>query len=534
MTHVPKFSKKGLGRTLLIAGALSWCALAASPAAERWWAHVKFLADDSLEGRNAGSPGHRKAAEYVADQFKQAGLKPMFAGSYLQPVPLRTRRVVREGCLANILREAGVSELLNLGDDYVLSARVNLAPQVEAPLAFIGYGLHTPEANHDDLAGIDVKGKIVVYLSGAPDQLSGSLQSHAGSPGVRWAAFKEAGAVGFISIANPKNMDVPWERSAPSAFTAAMVLADAALDESQLVRFGAAMNPARAEKLFAGSQYKFADLLKIADEKKTLPRFPLPIRIRATIKTELGAVTSENVAGIITGTDPVLSKEYVVLSGHLDHLGIGPAVNGDTIYNGAMDNASGTASMIEAARALAAKPPKRSVIITAVTAEEKGLLGSRYLMEHTGLPASSIVADVNSDMYLPLYPMKILTGIGISESTLKEPLARVAAKFKITLEDDPEPERNLFVRSDHYNFVRKGIPAVFLKIGNKKGSPEEQMQKTWTHDRYHAPSDDLSQPMDLEAAAKFTEIEAAIVREIADQPARPEWNSKSFFRRFAQ
>jgi Zn-dependent M28 family amino/carboxypeptidase len=253
------------------------------------------------------------------------------------------------------------------------------------------------------------------------------------------------------------------------------------------------------------------------------------------VKVETTQLTSDNVAAKLTGADPTLKNEYVVLTAHLDHLGVGGAVNGDRIYNGAMDNASGIATLIETATAMA-KPstrPKRSVLFVAVTAEEKGLLGSRYFATNPTVSAEAIVANINMDMFLPLYPFKILTVFGLDESDLGATARTVASSMGIAVQADPEPARNRFIRSDQYSFIRQGIPALALKVGYEPGSPQAAIAAAWTKERYHAPSDDLQQPIDLESAAGFTTLLGKLAAAVADQPQRPRWNADSFFKRFA-
>jgi Zn-dependent M28 family amino/carboxypeptidase len=222
-----------------------------------------------------------------------------------------------------------------------------------------------------------------------------------------------------------------------------------------------------------------------------------------------------------------------VLSAHLDHIGRGEPVKGDSIYNGAMDNASGTATLLEVARRLhdADVRLRRSVVFLSVTAEEQGLLGSRYFMAHPTVPASAIVADLNTDMFLPLFPMRSLIVNGLEESDLADDLRRVARAAGIDVFGDPEPERNAFVRSDQYSFVRRGIPALAFKIGWTLGSPEHEMVKRWRAERYHAPSDDLSQPFDRHAAEDFTRFYTRLAEAIANRDTRPQWRDTSVFRR---
>jgi Zn-dependent M28 family amino/carboxypeptidase len=224
------------------------------------------------------------------------------------------------------------------------------------------------------------------------------------------------------------------------------------------------------------------------------------------------------------------------LSAHLDHLGVGQPIGGDAIYNGAMDNASGIATLIETARLLAsAKPrPRRSIVFLAVTAEEKGLLGSRHYAANPTVPKDQVVADVNVDMFGPLFPLKSVIANGAEESDLGDDLRRVAEVLKVAVAPDPEPERNGFIRSDQYSFIRRGIPALTLRVGYEKGTPEHEIVRRWMKERYHAPSDDLAQPVDLQSAADFNRLYAALVVEIANRAKRPQWRADSFFRRFAR
>jgi Zn-dependent M28 family amino/carboxypeptidase len=247
-------------------------------------------------------------------------------------------------------------------------------------------------------------------------------------------------------------------------------------------------------------------------------------------------VESANVVGKLTGSDPNLKNEYVVLSAHIDHLGIGEPINGDKLYNGAMDNASGDAVLLDVAAALKSSPekPKRSLLFVFVTGEEKGLLGSKYFTAHPTVDPKSMVANINIDMFLPLYPMKAVTVYGLKESDLGDDLRRVAEKDGIEVEDDPEPQRNSFIRSDQYNFIRHGIPAVTMKVGYKPGTPEDKTFHDWLHQRYHAPSDDLNQPVDQSAAGKYEQVISQLMLTIADDSKRPEWKQESFFRRYAQ
>jgi Zn-dependent M28 family amino/carboxypeptidase len=506
----------------------------ADDGAARWWAHVQALANDGMEGRNTGSPAHKRAAEYVAAQFKTSGLEPAGVGGYIQPVAFNTR-TIDESKSSLALVKNGKAEALTLGEDANINLRVDPAPSVEAPLVFIGYGLSIPERNINDFAGVNLTGAVVVHIAATPKSLPGPLQAHFGSADERWKMYKAAGAIGTVSIANPKSMDVPWARATLARLQPSMSLADRTLDEGPGQQLSVTMNPAHADKLFAGTGHTFAELLALVDAGKPVPSFALPARLKATTAVERAQVESQNVAGVLRGSDPRRRDEYVVLSAHLDHLGIGGAVNGDTIYNGAMDNASGVAAILEVAAALreSGAKPARSILFVAVTGEEKGLQGSRYFAAHPTVPRSKIVANVNTDMFLPLFPLKTLMVLGLDESDLGQDIRATAQAVGVGVQADPEPQRNRFVRSDQYSFIKLGIPALAMKVGYEPNSPEAATAAKWTAERYHAPSDDLNQPIDRSAAATYVEIVKDLAVRIANRADRPRWNDSSFFKRFA-
>ncbi|QSQ26069.1 M20/M25/M40 family metallo-hydrolase [Pyxidicoccus parkwayensis] len=504
---------------------------ALSPEAERWWSHVRFLASDALKGRDTGSEGYQKAATYVSEQLAALGVKPVSGDSYLQEMDLVSRRLVEERSRLALIRN-GKEVPLVLGTDAILSARTGETGTVEAPLVFVGYGLSIPEAGHDDFAGLDLQGKVAVILYGGPSNISGPLRAHYASSAERVKALKKAGAVGVVVLQNPKHLEVPWSRAAGARKMPSMQFADASLNEGQGMKVSVTFNAARTEPLFAGSPYTFKEILALADADKPLPHFELPTRIKTHAEFVDAPLESANVVGVLPGSDPALAKEYVVLSAHLDHVGVGEPVKGDRIYNGAMDNATGVAAVLEVARALQAAKPKRSVLFALVTGEEKGLLGSKYLTARPPVPTTSMVANFNLDMFLPLFPLTRLMALGQEESSLGMALQQVAAARGVTLMPDPEPNQMRFIRSDQYSFILKGVPALAFKFGFDKDTPEEKRFKAWYTERYHAPSDDLSQPMDKEGAASFVQILADLARSVADAPEPPRWNADSFFRRF--
>jgi hypothetical protein len=521
----------------LAAAAAAMALLLAAPAdldteAARWWKHVEFLASDKLEGRNTGSPGHRKAAEYVAAEFERAGLKPAGTQAFFQRVPFRSRQIEEEKSSLALLHPDGREERLTLGEHANFAVRSEPRKQTEAEAVFVGYGLRLPELNFDELKGLDLRGKIAVYLSGAPSFIPSALAAHV-QRAERWKQLRAAGAIGSAAFADPNVVDVPWSRSTLARLQPAMALTETDPDDDPNPRLTAVINPAHADKWFAGTGHTAAEILELARANKPLPKFPLKVKVRAEVSTRSAELVSDNVVGLLPGSDPKLRNEHVVLSAHLDHVGVGKPINGDTIYNGAMDNASGIATLIEVAKALAAKPPRRSVIFLAVTGEEKGLLGSRYYATKPTVDGTSIVANINMDMFLPLFPLKSIVVYGLEESELGDLSREVGREQGIAISADREPKRNLFTRSDQYNFIRKGVPALSFKFDAEPGSAEEKVMKLWLRERYHAPSDDLAQPVDRLAAARFNRYLLALIERIGNRDERPRWHPASFFRRFA-
>ena len=502
---------------------------------QTWWDHVKVLADDKLEGRDTGSRGEHAAQAYAVEQLKSAGAEPAGTDGFYQPVKFVSRQIVEKDCSLALIRD-GKREPLTLGEDAIIGTRVMPARKVEAQLVFVGYGLKVPEKDYDDFAGLDVRGKIVVILSGSPSEIPGALAAHYQTAAERWKALRAAGAIGIVSLMNPASVDVPWSRIALNRAHPSMDLDYPEFHETEGAKITATVNPASADKLFVGSGHTFAELAALGKDRKPLPHFPLAVSLEAKTKVEVTKVKSANLVARIPGSDPVLKDEYVVLSAHLDHIGIGEPINGDRIYNGAMDNGSGGALLLDMAASFKKYPEtlRRSILLVLVTGEEKGLLGSKYFAARPTVAAKSIVADVNVDMFLPIVPLRLLTVQGINESDLGELARQAAESLGVKVQPDPEPLRNLFVRSDQYNFIRHGVPAVAMGVAPDPDSPEQKkLFKDWLTQRYHAPSDDVNQPVDLAAAAKYEEIVRALVISIANDDHRPQWKPDSFFRRYA-
>jgi Zn-dependent M28 family amino/carboxypeptidase len=499
-----------------------------------WWNTVKVLADDKFEGRDTGSDGERQAQAYIVGRLKALGVAPAGTNGYYQAVKLRTLEI-QEADSTLALQRDGHAQPLTLGEQAFFSTRVMPAPKLEAPLVFVGYGLNIPEQGYNDFAGLDLKGKVAVVFTGSPAEIPSALSAHYQSRAERYKALKAAGAIGLISIPNPASMDVPWPRMSLNRNHPSMDLIGPEFEETAGAQLAVTFNPAYADLLLEGTGHTFSEIAALGKDRHALPRFPLLVSLRATTHTTSHDVESTNIVGQIPGRDPKLKSEYVVLSAHIDHLGIGEPINGDRIYNGAMDNGSGSALLLDMARTLqhSRVPLKRSVLFVWVTGEEKGLLGSKFFAAHPTVAATSMVADINTDMFLPIVPLKILTVYGLAESDLGDRVSTVAERLGLHVQPDPAPLRNVFIRSDQYNFIREGVPSVMIDVGYTPGTPEEQILKDWRTQRYHAPSDDTQQPVDLATAAAYEEVIRALTIEVANDPSRPLWKHDSFFRRYA-
>ena len=340
----------------------------------------------------------------------------------------------------------------------------------------------------------------------------------------------------MAEIFNTANQEIPWERIAGNRHRASLELADANLRRDQGRQISMAINPEFADEFFAGSGHTLAEIIADAKAQKPLPKFPLAMTIHAKTKVEETNVEAPNVVAELPGSDAELKKQFVIVSAHLDHLGIGAPVNGDDIYNGAMDNAAGVAALIQIAHDFkeAQSKPKRSIIFLAVCGEEEGELGSWYFASHPSVAFNEIVADLNMDMFLPLFPLQYLQVQGLDESTLGDDIRIVGQADGVHVIADEQPQANRFIRSDQYSFVQRGIPALAFKFGYVKGSTQEKTFNDWVHTRYHEPSDDIYQHVDQEGAGKFCHLIYLLADRVANDAAKPVWEPTSFFRRFAQ
>lgn len=513
----------------LLSAAASSAESVSKPAA-RWWEDITALAGDGTEGRETGSGGYMRAAQYVISRFKAEGLSPAGTDGYLQPVEFERQLVDQKGSTLDLVRPDGAAVSLHAGEDSRIGAGGAPLPEhVDAPLVFAGYGLHMPNQGYDDFAGIDVRGKIVVVLSGGPADIPGPVKANARF--ARTALLGKMGAVGLISLTTPHQVEIPWARQRLLAAQPGMYLVDAGLRETPDGYLSAAVAPDKSEMLFAGSGHTFAELCAGADASQPLPHFDLPLRLTAHIAAARERLTSPNLVAKLPGRDRNLASQYVVVSAHLDHLGIGAPINGDSVYHGAMDDASGVATLLDIAERLRkGVRPRRTILFVAFTAEEKGLLGSHYFAERPSVPASAIVADLNFDMPLPLWKLTKVFAPGEDESTLGADARAVAAAQGLAMAPDPLPDRNVFIRTDQFSFVRRGIPALAFKFGFAKDTPQFDIEHAWRADRYHSPSDNLEQPGVMkEEAVKLDAYVAALARRVADADGRPQWLPTSVF-----
>ncbi len=503
-------------------------------------AHMRFLADDLLEGRGTGARGYELAARYVAAHFESLGLEPAGpGGSYYQPVPLREIRLLPEESSLVLVR-GGKSEPLALQKDFLMfGPALHTETRVEAPVVFAGYGVTATERGYDDYTGIDVRGKIVALLSGAPPSFPSAERAHFSSRVLKAENAARRGAVGMLFLWTEKDEQVfPWAAAARMSRQPSLRWLSpegTPNDVQPELRGGAWLSREVSGSLLSGAPKSFGEALAAADRSEP-QAFPLPVSARIRMSGRHAPLESPNVLAVLRGSDPRLRDEYLVYTAHLDHEGIGEPRDGDSIYNGALDNASGVAQMLEVARAftrLAARP-RRSVMFIAVTAEEHGLLGSDYFARYPTVPVGQIVANVNLDGGLILYLPADVVAHGAEHSTLGGVVQSAATRLGLELSPDPAPEQTFFIRSDQYSFVKQGIPAVFVFPGMRSADPSVQgasVFQNYLDARYHTPQDDMRQTFSFEAGATGARLNFLIGYEVAQQEERPHWNEDDFFGR---
>lgn len=497
---------------------------------DRIKADVAYLADDKLEGRFTGTPGYMMAAKYVADRFAKLGLTPGNRGTWYQQVPFAEAER-KPGAASGVT--IGGQQFAN-GVDVSLYANSAFPDQsIDADAVFVGYGLDAPEIDSHDYDGLHVRGKIAVALWGFPKGAPSEIAAHLLKEKERMA--KEHGAIGLLSLYTPVLATVrPWDAIKDRA------------DEKDVRWIGEDGKPTypgpnlpltgylgskAAEKLFQNAPTPLAALLAATGQDGARPKgFPLDQKLHVERHSLARRIQSPNVLGILPGSDPKLKDEYIVLTAHLDHLGRVKPVNGDSIANGAMDNAMGVATMLEAARAFveSGTRPKRSIMFVAVTAEEEGLLGAEYLSRHPVIaPPGKVVGVVNLDMPIATYDFQDVVAYGAEHSTIGKAVAAAIASQGIKLTPDPTPEQVIFVRTDHYPFVRAGVPAVSLDL--RPAGPGAKATQEFLSKHYHDVSDDMKQPFNWGAAAKFALVNYLIARKLADDAEPPRWYKGDYF-----
>ena len=502
--------------------------------------HLRFLSSDLLEGRAPGTRGGRLTAEYLAAQLRAYGVEPGVNGSYFQPVPIDV--MTTQPGSARAAASGKATATLRQPDDVVIWGG-SAAPQGTArgELVFVGYGTAAPEYRWDDFKDVDVKGKVLLVLvsdppapPAEPTLFGGKAMTYYG----RWTyKFEEAerrGAAGMLIVHRADQAGYGWQVVVGSSSTEHRLLArDPKLPPPLGVRGW--ITDSAATSLLRQAGLDFAALRRQAESRDFRP-VPTGITMDLAVASTITRVTSENVVGVVRGRDPALNRQYVALSGHWDHLGVGTPVNGDSIYNGASDNGSGLSALLAIAR-VAASPPraKRSLLFVFVTAEESGLLGSGHFAQSPTVPLSQIAAVLNVDMLGFVGRTRDFVAIGDNKSSLGPQLAAMLRAEGLRLTPDEHPELGYFYRSDHFSFAKAGIPALFIDSGRDViGRPAgwgQQQEDEFTAKRYHQPSDEYRPDLDLSGVVQTADIVYRFARRIADAPRMPTWNADAEFRR---
>ncbi len=510
----------------------AFCALHAQQISpERIRAHDKFLASDLLEGRGPGARGGQLATEYIATQFALAGLKPAGDnGTYFQQVPL-TGIQTEPSAHLSVAKDGQIVDFKWAEDFVGVNERLTPDDQFEAEAIFVGHGIVAPEFQWDDFKDADVRGKVLVLFSNEPTSddpkfFGGRALTYYG----RWTyKFEEAtrkGAVGAIIIHTTPTAGYGWDvvRNSWSGEQPFVKLAPG----QNATSFSGWVTSAAGEKLLALAGHHVAELLKAAESRDFRP-IPLGVRIRCNLPSKVHDIQTRNVAGMVEGSNPKLKSEVVIYSAHWDHLGIGTPVNGDAIYNGAVDNATGCAIVMELARAWAAQPakPRRSALFLSVTAEEGGLRGSEYYAGHPVIPAAKTALDINYDALFPLGRTRDVVVNGAERTTAWPVVEAVAKRMGLTIKPDPRPEQGSYYRSDHFAFAHVGIPAFSVEegddfIGKPKGFGAKAFDE-YNEKHYHQPSDEFQESWDFSGLAEMARFGFAIGTEVANQDRLPTW-----------
>jgi hypothetical protein len=512
-----------LSALILAAGAAPVLAQSADRG-ERWVQRMTALADDSMEGRRVGTPGYDRAAAWVAAEMEAVGLKPGGVdGGWYQPIRFVEQTVDQAGSSA-VLTVGGTGRALAMPADAVVAGGRLLPASIDAELVFVGYGLHIPSEGYSDLDGVDLTGKIAVFFNGAPTGMPSLTLTHARAQ--RTAGLVARGAVGTISLVPPlADPSGTW-----NGVTRAAARPGFFPDTGERPFAEIALHPNHSAALFEGAPKSLDQIVADARIGARQTSFPLDARLSGRFATTQTAVISPNVIGVLPGSDPELADEYVVMTSHLDGYGVGEPVNGDAIYNGALDNASGVAAQLDIAEQLIAAKPRRSILFVIVTAEERGLLGSKAFVANPTVPREAIVGNLNYDMALPIIPLTGVNVLGATESTFGDHAAAVSAEMGLPLTHDPFPAENRFIRSDQYSFIAAGIPAVAFKFGFAAGTPEATTIRTFNETHYHKPSDDMTTtPILVADEIRLHDFITALALRIANADERPSWYPDSIF-----
>lgn len=499
--------------------------------------HVEFLAGDLLEGRATATRGHDIAAAYVAAQFRQDSLQPAQGESYFQSVPLVEATAVLPGSSAEWVVE-NKSHSFEYGTHYLPSADfVSASSTLSAPLTFAGFGIDAPELGYNDFSGIDVQGRIAVIFSGAPAKFPNDQRAFYSWSNTKNATLIARGAVGVVMVDSPDDARfMPWDRTVAMSWTPQMRWLDASgrpQDAFQELKLRFRFTQEAAAQLFAGADRSFDEVL-LAAQSGEQQGFNLPGLLTLSATTGLRRTESANVIAVLPGSDPQLKNEYVVLSAHLDHLGRGAAINGDSIYNGAHDNALGVGMLLEIARALreSGVKPRRSLIFAAVTAAEKGQIGSDYFAQHPPVPGDALVADINIDAPMLFAPVQDFVALGAEHSSLGTAARTATTGQGYKLSPDPTPELASFIRSDQFSFVRQGVPALALNGGytaRDRNVDGAELRREFLQRHHRQPSDDLAAPIHYAGAADLARVNLRIILDVANATARPRWKPNDFF-----
>jgi Zn-dependent M28 family amino/carboxypeptidase len=500
---------------------------------------LRFLSSDLLEGRAPATRADKITTEYLADQLRSAGVEPGVNGSYFQTVPID---VVKADPASIKVNATGKSTMtLRSPDDVVVFAGSAVEKSsASGELVYVGYGASAPEYKWDDYKGMDLKGKILLVLvndppasAAEPKLFGGKAMTYYGRWTYKYEEAERRGAAGVLIVHTTEAASYPWHTVVGSWSGEQRMLPRDASSAPPLGMRGWITDSAAAE-LLKQAGLDMATLRKDAESRDFKP-VSTGINIDFSARNTVSHLSSANVVGVVRGHDSKLKNEYVALSAHWDHLGVGVPVNGDSIYNGAVDNGSGVASVLAIARAAAKMPTtRRSLIFLFVTAEESGLLGSQYYGEHPTVPSASIVADLNLDVVTVLGRVRDLDVMGDNKSTLGPMLASMIRSQGMRLSPDAHPEAGHFYRSDHFSFAKVGIPSVSIGAGDDYvGKPKDFGEKAnmdYNEHRYHQPADAYSPDFDLSGAAQISNIVLNFARTLANSPVTPRWNADAEFK----